>query len=93
MTPEADAPAQEPIRAVDLMREPAESPDRDLHDPALYIGRELSWTDFNDRVLHLCLDPAQRLLERVKMAAAQETQKMSAELGFPMGGVDVPGLE
>jgi len=69
MTPEADAPAQEPIRAVDLMREPAESPDRDLHDPALYIGRELSWTDFNDRVLHLCLDPAQRLLERVKMAA------------------------
>gem|GEM_PF-2715262 len=72
MTPDIDAPTQESIRAVDLAlesEEPVEPDDRDLHDHALYIGRELSWMDFNDRVLDLCLDPGQRLLERVKMAA------------------------
>jgi len=75
MTPDVDTPAQESIHSVDITREPAEpaepalSPDRDLHDPALYIGRELSWIDFNDRVLDLCVDPGQRLLERLKMAA------------------------
>ena len=72
MTPDVDTPAQESIHSVDITREPPEpavSPDRDLHDPALYIGRELSWIEFNDRVLDLCVDPGQRLLERVKMAA------------------------
>jgi polyphosphate kinase len=71
-TPDVDLPAQESIHSVHVAPEPAELPersDRDLHDTALYIGRELSWMDFNDRVLDLCLDPAQRLLERVKMAA------------------------
>ena len=72
MSPDVDTPAQESIHSVDITREPTEpteSPDRDLHDPALYIGRELSWIEFNDRVLDLCVDPGQRLLERVKMAA------------------------
>jgi len=75
MTPDVDAPVQESIHSVNITREPPEAPEpeptgnRELHDPTLYIGRELSWINFNDRVLDLCLDPEQRLLERVKMAA------------------------
>ncbi len=38
----------------------------DLDDPALYFNRELSWLDFNDRVLQLAEDPSVPLLERVK---------------------------
>jgi polyphosphate kinase len=41
----------------------------DLDDPALYFNRELSWLDFNDRVLQLIEDPEVRLLERVRFAA------------------------
>ena len=32
-------------------------------------------------------------LERIKLSVAQETQKMSAEMGFPMPGMGLPGLE
>lgn len=35
-------------------------------DPALYINRELSWLEFNQRVLDEALDPRHPLLERVK---------------------------
>jgi len=45
----------------------------DLSDPALYFDRELSWLDFNDRVLQLAEDPATPLLERVKFCAIWET--------------------
>ncbi|MGE3540934.1 MAG: polyphosphate kinase 1 [Candidatus Tectimicrobiota bacterium] len=41
----------------------------DLEDPALYINRELSWLQFNARVLDEALDTAQPLLERVKFLA------------------------
>ncbi len=37
--------------------------------PALYTNRELSWLDFNDRVLQLAEDPAVPLLERLKFTA------------------------
>ena len=37
---------------------------RDLTDPRLYVNRELSWLDFNARVLELAEDPTQPLLER-----------------------------
>lgn len=40
-----------------------------LDSPELYFNRELSWTDFNDRVLQLAEDPATPLLERVKFCA------------------------
>lgn len=41
----------------------------DLDDPALYLNRELSWLDFNDRVLAEALDTRNPLLERVKFLA------------------------
>src|SRR3954469_5153886 len=41
----------------------------DLHDPDLYANRELSWLDFNDRVLQLAEDERVPLLERAKFLA------------------------
>jgi polyphosphate kinase len=41
----------------------------DLHDPALYENRELSWLDFNDRVLQLAEDESLPLIERLKFLA------------------------
>jgi polyphosphate kinase len=38
----------------------------DLSDPALYFNRELSWLEFNARVLQLAEDPTVPLLERLK---------------------------
>jgi polyphosphate kinase len=43
--------------------------EHDLGDPSLYFNRELSWLEFNDRVLQLAEDPSVPLLERVKFAA------------------------
>jgi polyphosphate kinase len=60
---------QESISASEPPPPPPEPPDLDLHDKSLYFGRELSWLDFNDRVLQLVEDPGQPLLERVKLAA------------------------
>jgi polyphosphate kinase len=44
----------------------------DLSDPSLYFNRELSWLDFNDRVLQLAEDPRVPLLERVNFCAIYE---------------------
>ena len=41
----------------------------DLEDPALYFNRELSWLDFNERVLELAEESSVPLLERVKFCA------------------------
>ena len=41
----------------------------DLFDPALYINRELSWLEFNARVLNLAREPEIPLLERCKFLA------------------------
>ncbi|MDX2193901.1 MAG: polyphosphate kinase 1 [Gemmatimonadales bacterium] len=37
-----------------------------LRHPSLYLNRELSWLEFNRRVLHEALDPRTPLLERLK---------------------------
>jgi polyphosphate kinase len=42
---------------------------RDLYDPYLYINREISWLQFNDRVLAMAADPQFPLLERLKYLA------------------------
>jgi polyphosphate kinase len=42
---------------------------RRLRDPSMYVNRELSWLDFNDRVLQLAEDDSLPLMERVKFLA------------------------
>ena len=41
----------------------------DLNDPSLYLNRELTWLEFNRRVLHEAEDPRNPLLERLKFLA------------------------
>jgi polyphosphate kinase len=54
----------------EMTETPAEAqPDPDLKDSRLYVNRELSWLDFNDRVLQLAEDGAVPLLERLKFLA------------------------
>lgn len=45
----------------------------DPGDPALYFNRELSWLDFNWRVLHQALDDRVPLLERVRFLGIGQT--------------------
>jgi polyphosphate kinase len=56
-----DEPAPAPVEAVDL------------EDSWLYFNRELSWMDFNDRVLQLAEDKSLPLLERLKFCAIYES--------------------
>ncbi len=47
-----------------------DSAETDVADPGLrYLNREVSWLDFNARVLALAADPATPVLERVKFLA------------------------
>jgi polyphosphate kinase len=56
------------------IRAPGEpAPLRSLDDPALYISRELSWLEFNDRVLEEALDERVPLMERLKFTAIYGT--------------------
>ena len=43
--------------------------DGPIDDPALYFNRELSWLDFNQRVLELAEDPEVPLLEQIRFCA------------------------
>ncbi len=45
------------------------APEINLSDPQYYFNRELSWLEFNRRVLHEALDPRTPLLERLKFTA------------------------
>ncbi len=53
-------------RAQDDSAEPTPS---DLNAPSLYINRELSWLEFNGRVLELAEDAHQQLFEQLKFLA------------------------
>src|SRR3954463_13414356 len=52
---------------------PREIDPADLKNPALYINRELSWLEFNERVLAQARNAAHPLLERVKFLAITGT--------------------
>jgi polyphosphate kinase len=71
-TSESSSPAAdgEATVAPEAVRATAAEPD--LTDPSLYFNRELSWLDFNDRVLQLAEDPQVPLLERVNFCAIYE---------------------
>lgn len=66
---EIEPALQDPIRSVQPLSSSTAPADLDLHDKSLYFGRELSWLDFNERVLQLVGDVTMPLLERVKLAA------------------------
>jgi polyphosphate kinase len=55
--------------AISIMQPAPIPPAVNLDDPALYINRELSWLEFNKRVLEEAQDPAVPLLERLKFLA------------------------
>src|ERR1043165_1353207 len=68
--PEAQHAAPEIVEPVASRAEPEAI---DLEDLSLYFNRELSWLDFNDRVLQLAEDPSVPLLDRVKFCAIWES--------------------
>ena len=53
----------------ELLRPEVAAPAIDLRDLSLYLNRELSWLEFNRRVLHEALDARTPLLERLKFLA------------------------
>jgi polyphosphate kinase len=59
--------------AVEEREATAPAPPSDLEDSSLYFNRELSWLDFNDRVLQLAEDTSVPLLERAKFCAIWES--------------------
>lgn len=65
-----DLPLLEPLaNAVERLRPTTTAATAAVSDPSLYLNRELSWLDFNERVLQLAEDAGRPLLERVKFCA------------------------
>jgi polyphosphate kinase len=65
----------EPSQAAQQVEEQAQDarPVPDLDDASLYANRELSWLDFNERVLELAEDERTPLLERAKYLAIYQS--------------------
>ena len=55
--------------AMDLAGAPSTVPEHEADDPDRFLNRELSWLDFNARVLESAADPRVPLLERAKFCA------------------------
>src|SRR5687768_7329485 len=66
------SPLRPPRPALRIV-EPAPVDPGDLKNPALYVNRELSWLEFNQRVLDQAFDSSHPLLERVKFLAIVAT--------------------
>jgi polyphosphate kinase len=72
--PAARRAAREPVRRPALrVIPPREIDPSDLKNPALYVNRELSWLEFNERVLAQARDRSHPLLERIKFLAITGT--------------------
>ena len=56
----------EPSSSSVLSQQKTETPPTNLDDPKLYLNRELSWLEFNKRVLEEAEDSSHPLLERIK---------------------------
>jgi len=72
----------------------------DLEDPSLYENRELSWLDFNDRVLQLAEDETMPLLERAKFLAIYQSNldeffmvRVAGLHDQVEAGIDTPGSD
>src|SRR6188472_1131525 len=63
------AEQQTTIREVPPPEPEPETPPSDLDDPRLYINREVSWIEFNARVLELAEQEDTPLMERLKFLA------------------------
>ena len=65
--------SQDPISAVpappEVAQEVIQAVGVNLEEPQYYFNRELSWLDFNERVLQLAEDASVPLMERLKFAA------------------------
>jgi polyphosphate kinase len=57
---------EESSTAVSTSNEPSVSPIENLSAASLYLNRELTWLEFNRRVLHEAMDERTPLLERIK---------------------------
>jgi polyphosphate kinase len=62
-------PRRSPAAQLVALPAPRDIAPTDLRNPALYINRELSWLEFNERVLDQARDTSHPLLERVKFLA------------------------
>ena len=68
--PRAKKATEEPLKKeLELEAEKPIAPPIDFRDSKYYFNRELSWLEFNDRVLHEALDDRTPLLERLKFLA------------------------
>jgi polyphosphate kinase len=67
------SPALEDAEREKALADQASAAEPELEEPSLFFNRELSWLDFNDRVLQLAEDPSVPLLERLKFAAIYES--------------------
>src|SRR5690349_8223810 len=70
--PRAPLPARSIPFAVPSTVRPHQ-PGSGLDDPSLYFNRELSWIDFNWRVLHQAMDERLPLLERVRFLSITQS--------------------
>ncbi|HEX5145952.1 MAG TPA: polyphosphate kinase 1, partial [Conexibacter sp.] len=69
-----ELPLLEPLaNAIERLRPTTTEAAAAVGDPSLYLNRELSWVDFNERVLQLAEDVARPLLERVKFCAIYDS--------------------